>query len=138
MHIATYNWQTVERIEVSINRWMGIQNVVYAWLLSCFSPVWLCATLRTVACRLLCPWDSPGKNTGVDSHSLLQGIFLTQGWNQCLLCLLHWQEGSLPLAPSGKLDIMKYYTVTKRNSVLINATTWMKPDNIMLSKRSQI
>ena len=21
----------------------------------------------------LCPWDSPGKNTGVGSHSLLQG-----------------------------------------------------------------
>ena len=31
--------------------------------------------------RLLCPWDSPGKNTGVDCHALLQGIFLTQGWN---------------------------------------------------------
>ena len=27
--------------------------------------------------RLLCPWDSPGKNTGVGCHSLLQGIFLT-------------------------------------------------------------
>ena len=31
--------------------------------------------------RLLCLWDSPGKNTGVGSHSLLQGIFLTQGLN---------------------------------------------------------
>ena len=29
--------------------------------------------------RLLCPWNSPGKNTGVHGHSLLQGIFLTQG-----------------------------------------------------------
>ena len=29
----------------------------------------------------LCPWNSPGKNTGVGSHSLLQGIFLTQGSN---------------------------------------------------------
>ena len=35
--------------------------------------------------RLLCPWNSPGKNTGVGSHSLLQGIFLTQGSNPCLL-----------------------------------------------------
>ena len=41
--------------------------------------------------RLLCPWDFPGKNTGVDCHFLLQGIFLTQGFNSCLLCLLHWQ-----------------------------------------------
>ena len=35
-----------------------------------------CLTLVTpwpVTCRLLCPWDSPGKNTGVGCHSLLQG-----------------------------------------------------------------
>ena len=31
--------------------------------------------------RLLCPWDSPGKNTGVDGHVLIQGIFPTQGSN---------------------------------------------------------
>ena len=48
--------------------------------------------------RLLCPWDSPGKDTGVGCHFLLQGIFLTQGSNLRLLCLLHWQVGSLPRA----------------------------------------
>ena len=46
--------------------------------------------------RLLCPWDSSGMDT------LLQGIFMTQGLNPHLLCLLHWQVGSLPLAPPGK------------------------------------
>ena len=35
--------------------------------------------------RLLSPWDSPDQNTGVGSHSLLQGIFLTQGSNPGLL-----------------------------------------------------
>ena len=35
--------------------------------------------------RLLCPWDSPGKNTGVDSHALLQGIFPNQRSNPGLL-----------------------------------------------------
>ena len=35
--------------------------------------------------RLLCPWNSPGKNIGVGSHSLLQGIFATQGSNPGLL-----------------------------------------------------
>ena len=35
--------------------------------------------------RLFCPWNSPGKNTGMGSHSLLQGIFLTQGSNPGLL-----------------------------------------------------
>ena len=49
--------------------------------------------------RLLCSWDSPGKNTGVGCHALLQGIFLIQGLNPCLLCFLDWQSSSLPLAP---------------------------------------
>ena len=39
--------------------------------------------------RLLCPWNSPRKNTGVGSHSLLQRIFLTQGSN---LALLHCRQ----------------------------------------------
>ena len=42
--------------------------------------------------RLPCPWDSPGKNTGVGCRFLLQGIFPTQGLNPYLLHLLHWQE----------------------------------------------
>ena len=52
--------------------------------------------------RLLCPWNFPGKNTGVGCCALLQAIFLTQGLNLHLLCLLHWQAGSLPILPSGK------------------------------------
>ena len=36
-------------------------------------------------------------------YFLLQEIFPTQGSNQCLLHLLHWQVGSLPLAPPRKL-----------------------------------
>ena len=35
--------------------------------------------------RLLCPWDSPGKNTEVACHALLQGVFPTQGLNPGLL-----------------------------------------------------
>ena len=35
--------------------------------------------------RFLCPWDSPGKNTGVGCHYLLQGIFLIQGSDLGLL-----------------------------------------------------
>ena len=51
---------------------------------------------------LLCAWDSPDKNNGVGFHALLQRIFLTQGLSPCLLHLLHWQVGSLPLVPPGK------------------------------------
>ena len=39
----------------------------------------------TVAHQALCPWDFPGKNTGMGCHFFLQGIFPTQGWNSCLL-----------------------------------------------------
>ena len=35
-------------------------------------------------------------------HFLLQGIFMTQGLNPCLLCLLHWQARFLPVVPCGK------------------------------------
>ena len=42
-------------------------------------------TRWTVAPRLLCPWNSPGKNTGVGCHSLLQGSFPIQGLNPSLL-----------------------------------------------------
>ncbi|XP_070242789.1 microtubule-associated protein 9 isoform X5 [Bos mutus] len=49
--------------------------------------------------RLLCPWDSPGKDAGVGCHALLHGIFMTQGSNPCRFRLLHCRAGSLPLAP---------------------------------------
>ena len=50
--------------------------------------------------RLLCPWDSPGKNTGVGCHALLQGILPTQGSNPHLHCrwilYLLSHQGNLP------------------------------------------
>ena len=52
--------------------------------------------------RLLCPWNFPGKNTGVGCCFLLQGIFPTQGLNPCILSLLHWQVDSFPQVPPGK------------------------------------
>ena len=64
----------------------------------------LCPTLRPqglVAIRLLCPWDFPGEDTQAGYCFLLQEIFPTQGSNPCLLCLLPWQVGSLPLCHLG-------------------------------------
>ena len=43
-------------------------------MLSHFSHVRLCVTPWTAAHQAPCPWDSPGKNTGVGSHFLLQGM----------------------------------------------------------------
>jgi len=82
----------------------NIFSISLLYTLSLLSSVWLFATLWTVAHRerLPSPWDSSGKNTGVGCHAFLLGIFLTQVSNLHLLCLLHWQAGSLPLAPPGK------------------------------------
>ena len=54
----------------------------------CAKSLQSCLTLRPHGlepARLLCPWDSPGKNTGVGCHSFLQEIFPTQGSNLGLL-----------------------------------------------------
>ena len=49
-----------------------------------------------IACQApLSVWDFPSKNTRVGCHFLLQRIFLTQGYNPCLL---HWQVDSLSLS----------------------------------------
>ena len=50
--------------------------------------------------RLLCPWDSPGKNIGVGCHFLLQGIFLIQGSNTGLL---HCRQILYHLSRQGSL-----------------------------------
>ena len=60
--------------------------------------------------RLLCPWNSPGKNTQVGSHSLLQSIFPTQGLNpsfpHCRQILYHLRhQGSF--LPRGRICIQK-------------------------------
>ena len=69
---------------------------MYVWACT-LNHVWLFSISST---RLFCPWNFPGKNTGVGCHFLLKGIFLTQGSNPHLLCLLHWQVDSLSTVPT--------------------------------------
>ena len=64
--------------------------------MSCLRPHELYLTRR------LCPWDSPGKNTGVGCHFLLLGIFLSQGLNPHLL---HRQVDFLITEPPGKPSV---------------------------------
>ena len=52
--------------------------------------------------RLLCPWDFPGKYTGVGCHFLLQGIFPTQG---LILSLLHCWQILYPVSYKGRPQI---------------------------------
>ena len=56
----------------------------------------------------------PGKNTGMDCHALLQGIFLTQGENLCLLhckqILYHWATREGPGYLMSQIKISATYT----------------------------
>ena len=73
---------------------------------------------------LLCPWNFPGKITGMGCHFLLQGIFPTQGSNLHLLCLLHWQADSLPLHHLGSLNILNLISF---KVTLCQPSTLIKP-----------
>ena len=58
------------------SRLLGVQSATDQWVLSRFSPVWLRVTLWWTLCvtaRLLCPWDSLGKNTGVGCYAFPSG-----------------------------------------------------------------
>ena len=56
-----------------------------------------------VPTKLLCPWNSPSKNTGVGCHALLQGIFLTQGSNSGLL---HCRQSLYRLSYQGRFSFI--------------------------------
>ena len=58
---------------------------------------------------ILCPWNSPGKNTGVRCHSLLQGIFSTQGSNlQCRQIPYHLSHQGSPIFSEGDLSCLNW------------------------------
>ena len=67
-----------------------------------------------VACQPPLSMDSLGKNTGVGSHSLLQGIFLTQGSK---LGLLHCKRILYHLSHQG--IIPSWYLVHSKHSINI-------------------
>ena len=91
-------------------KWFSLYSFSYSfalWFIArywIYFPVLYSACLVAQSCLTLCDpmdcsppgssvhGDSPGKNTGVGCHALLQGIFLTQGSNPCLLCLMHCRQ----------------------------------------------
>ena len=71
---------------LSLNRWRLTQVSPTLW------PGW------TTACQAPLSVELSKKNAGLSCHCLLQGVFLTQGSN---LCLLHWQANYLSLSHLG-------------------------------------
>ena len=108
---------------------------------SLLSRVQLFVTPRTEPARLLCLRESPGKNTGVCCHALLQRIYPTQGSN---LHLLHWRWFLLPLShhrspqnTSNNSKIQQFWVYqtktllhSKRNSQQNEKTTNGSRENI--------
>ena len=76
-----------------------------ACVLSCFSHVWLFATLWTIAHQVPLSIGFSRQEYWSGCHALLQGIFPIWGLN---LHLLHWQVGSLPLAQPGKPSLLSF------------------------------
>ena len=91
----------------------------------------------TVACQTPLSMDSPGKNSGVGCHALLQWIFPTQGSNPSLP---YWQVDSLSSEPPGKpkisLSLFKYKSFRMLN---IGHWAWLSllPPPLLLSPDTQ-
>ena len=90
--------------------------------------------------RLLCPWHSPGKNTGVSCHVLLQGTFLIQELNPCLLNLLHCRQIPYPVSQLGSpiFNIVKDKTEENLNSYLLIHLKTILKKIFMLTKLKYI
>ena len=103
--------QAAEQLEQDVGRRGGHQGRFpgaalplkqSAFMLSHFSRIQLCATPWTAACQAPLCLGLFRQECWSGLHALLQGIFLNQGSNLCLLGLLHWWAGSLLLAPPVK------------------------------------
>ena len=94
-----------------------------------------CGPMDSQPSRFFCPWNFPGKKSASGCHLLLQGILSTQRSNPCLLCLLHWQMGSLPLEPPGKPKQLYFENLIKFIFIITYVTEYLKT---MLKKCSMI
>ena len=84
----------------------------------------------TVACQAPPSWNSPGKNAGVGSHSLLQGTFLTQGsseppWKPNKTVSIWWRHVCQDRGPM--------YVLICFSCVWLSATLWTVAHQVPLS-----
>ena len=91
---------------------------LYLNVLSHFSLVWLFEALWTIASQACCRWDSPGKNTGVGCHFLLQGSDLC--FLDCRQNLYLWTTGK----PTAFVD--RVYQINLRDS----PCPWLKENEL--------
>ena len=102
-----------------------------------FNCVWLFAILWTVAHQAPLPMDSPGRNTGVRCHTLLQGIFQTQELNpgllHCRQILYHWATWEAPCWLSTPHNQTTRKTCWLSKTKFIRLTTMVKNNTMTVS-----
>ena len=88
---SCFSSRTMMQRRILEQRYLGIvvEGLVYSAVLGCSIMSDCLRSHGLQPDRLFCPWNFPGKKTGLGSHSLLQGMFLTQGSN---LGLLHCRQ----------------------------------------------
>ena len=108
MEVLSIDWMKalceIYESQISVPHWstcFPCLKTVHVYTFSCSIVSYSFRPCGLQPARLLCPWDSPGKNTGVGCCFLLQGIFPTQGLNPRLLHLPHWQADALTLCHLG-------------------------------------
>ena len=79
----------------------------------------VCNPMDCSSPRLLCPWNSPDENIGVGSHSLLKGIFPTQGLNPGLAL---WADSLPSESPEKPIYMYIYMCVYIRTYIYIYIT----------------
>ena len=125
-HRVGHDWSDLATAAAAASLLKGLTKFFEVWLLSVFechfsvlfclcmpgcclfSRVWLCATLWTVPCQAPPSMGFSSQEYWSGLPCLLQGIVQTQGSNPCLIHLLHWLSGSLPLASHGKPLLLLY------------------------------
>ena len=103
---------------------MALWDLSSLLLLSHFSRVWLCVTHRRQPTRLPHPWDSPGKNTGVGCHSLLQCMKVkVKSLSHVRLFATPW-TAAYQAPPSMGFSRQEYWSGVPSPSPLVHWLTW--------------
>ena len=105
----------METIFTNIAALGNFSNNPVRYMCVCAQSFQSCLTLQPCGlqpAKVLYPWDSPGKNTGVGCRCPSPGDLADPRIEPAfLLQLLHWQMGSLPLVPPGKSPDKVYDTI---------------------------
>jgi len=113
----TVNYDWARTLFISYPHMIPLEQRVC--VISRFSHVWLFATLWTIACQTLLSMGILQARIPEWVAMPSTGIFPTQRLYSCLLCLLHWQVGSLPLVPLG--TIIEFRSIQFSLSVMYNS-----------------